>query len=169
MQGARDWYVLHTKSRFEEVVSEGLSKKTLDAFLPKIATLSKRRDRRQVIRVPLFPGYVFVKSDLNPEERLKIIKTIGVVRIVGNNDGPIPVSGDVINSLQIMTAGDSNVYVESARLHKGDKVIVVSGPFTGIVGIFVRYQGIGRVVVTVDLLGQSAAVEVDESLVERIL
>ncbi|MFH1075589.1 MAG: hypothetical protein V1753_01910 [Pseudomonadota bacterium] len=45
----------------------------------------------------------------------------------------------------------------------------MSCPFTGIVGIFVRYQGIGRVVVTVDILGQSAAVEVDESLVEQVL
>lgn len=162
------WYVLHTRSRFEQVVSDGLGKKSLDAFLPKIATLSKRRDRRLVIRLPLFPGYVFVKSDLNPHERLDILKTVGVVRIVGNNDGPIPVTDDVITSLQIMVAGDNPVLVKSMRLKKGNRVMVVRGPFTGITGTFVHYRGVGRVVVSVEALGQTASVEVAEEDVEKL-
>ena len=57
------WYVLHTKSRFENVVYDGLCKKSVDVFLPKVMVRSKRRDRKLMIRVPLFPGYVFVKTD----------------------------------------------------------------------------------------------------------
>jgi transcription elongation factor/antiterminator RfaH len=162
------WYVLHTRSRFEQVVSDGLTKKTIDAFLPMISTLSKRRDRRLVIRVPLFPGYVFVKSDLNPHERLEILKTIGVVRIIGNRDGPIPVSDEVVTSLRIMVSRDAPVQVGRMRLKKGDRAMVVTGPFTGIIGTFVRYRGVGRVVVSVEALGQSAAVEVAEEDVERL-
>ncbi|MBW2036581.1 MAG: UpxY family transcription antiterminator, partial [Deltaproteobacteria bacterium] len=130
---SRAWYVLHTRSRFEQVVFDGLEKKSLETFLPKVTTLSKRRDRRLKIRIPLFPGYVFVRSDLNPHERLEIVKTIGVVRLVGNKDGPIPVPDEAIDSLRIMVAGDNRV-LTGTRMKKGDRVIVVDGPFTGIMG-----------------------------------
>ena len=73
------WYVLHTKSRFESVVNDGLYKKSIEVFLPKIIVPSKRKDRRKLIHVPLFPGYVFVKSDLNPVHHLDILKTVGAV------------------------------------------------------------------------------------------
>ena len=87
----RFWYVLHTRSRFEQVVFTGLEGKSLEAFLPKITVMSRRRDRRKTLRVPLFPGYVFVRSALDAHERLEIVKTVGVVRIVGNKAGPVPV------------------------------------------------------------------------------
>ncbi len=54
------WYVLHTKSRFENVVNDGLMNKSVEVFLPKIQVRSKRRDRKAMISVPLFPGYIFV-------------------------------------------------------------------------------------------------------------
>ena len=87
----RSWYVLHTKSRFENVVSDGLAKKSIEVFLPKILVKSRRRDRKMMIRVPLFPGYVFVKTDLNPYEHIEILKTVGAVRLIGDRRGPISV------------------------------------------------------------------------------
>ena len=161
------WYVLHTRSRFEQVVFDGLGRKSLEAFLPKMSVLSKRRDRRKTIRVPLFPGYVFVKSDLNVHERLEIVKTVGVVRLVGNKDGPVPVPDESIDSLKIMVAGDHPI-ATGTRLRRGDRVIVLEGPFAGVTGIFVRYRGSGRVIVSIEALGQYAAVDVPEECVERI-
>jgi len=163
----RSWYVLHTRSRFEQVVFDGLEKKSLEAFLPKMTVMSKRRDRRLKIRVPLFSGYVFVKSDLNVYERLEIVKTTGVVRIVGNKGGPLPVLDEAIDSLQIMVSAD-NPIVTGTRLRKGDRVMVVEGPFAGVVGLFARYRGQGRVVVSIEALGQYAAVDVAEEHVERL-
>jgi transcriptional antiterminator NusG len=161
------WYVLHTRSRFEQVVFEGLERKSLEAFLPRMTVMSKRRDRRLKIRVPLFPGYVFVKSALNPHERLEIVKTVGVVRLVGNRDGPVPVEHEAIDSLRIMVAAN-NPIATGTRLRKGDRVMVVEGPFVGVIGTFVRYRGAGRVVVSVEALGQYAAVDVPEEYVERL-
>jgi len=161
------WYVLHTRSRFEQVVFDGLEKKSLETFLPKITVMSKRRDRRKKIRVPLFPGYVFTRSDLNAHERLEIVKTIGVVRLVGNKDGPISIPDEAIDSLRIMVAVDSPVET-GTRFRKGDRVMVVEGPFAGVVGAFVRYRGFGRVVVAIEALGQYAAVDVPEEHVERL-
>ena len=59
------------------MVRDGLAKKSSEAFLPKHRVKSRRRDRKKVIRVPLFPGYVFTKSDLNPDEHIEILKTVG--------------------------------------------------------------------------------------------
>lgn len=161
------WYVLHTKSRFENVVHEGLLKKNLDVFLPKIKVQSKRRDRRLMIMVPLFPGYLFVRTDLNPHRHLEIVKTVGAVRLIGTKQGPVPVPDDTIASLEIMISTELPVATGS-RLQKGDRVMVISGPFAGVTGTFIRYRGKRRVVVNIEALGQYAGVEVDDSDVEPL-
>lgn len=161
-----DWYVLHTKSRFENVVCDGLDKKSLEVFLPKILVRSRRRDRKKMIRVPLFPGYIFVKTDLNPYEHIKILKTTGAVRLIGNREGPIAVGVNTVESLRIMVATDLPVLTGN-RFKKGDTVIVVNGPLAGVTGTFSHYGGRGRVIVSVDALGQYAAVEADEDDIER--
>jgi len=161
------WYVVHTKSRFENVVFEGLAKKSLETFLPKITVKSRRRDRHQMIKVPLFPGYLFVKSNLDPHEHLEILKTTGAVRLLGTKGGPVPVSDDTIDSLKIMVAAEQPVTTGNT-FQTGDKVMVVYGPFAGVRGIFVRYRGKGRVMVNVDALGQSAQVDVNEEDLEKL-
>ena len=149
------------------MVFDSLHKKSLETFLPKILVQSKRKDRRKMIRVPLFPGYLFVKTDLNPTEHLEILKTTGAVRLIGNNDGPISVPDDIVNSLKIIVATENKV-ITGNRLQRGDRVIVVDGPFRGVMGIFSRYKGQGRVVVHIEALGQFAAVDVSEEDVEKM-
>ena len=161
------WYALHTRSRFENVVNEGLGKKSLEVFLPKIQVKSKRRDRKLLIRVPLFPGYLFVKTNLNPNEHIEILKTIGAVRLVGNKDGPVSIPDDSLESLKIMVATDHPVATGS-RFKKGDRVMVVEGPFAGVIGTFVRYRGKERVIVNIEALGQYAGVDVSEDDVEKL-
>jgi transcription termination/antitermination protein NusG len=161
------WYVLHTRSRFESVVNTGLLKKDKEVFLPKIQVRSRRRDRQKMIQVPLFPGYVFVHTDLNPYSQLDILKTIGVVRFIGNASGPLPVQRESIESLRLMISVEREVTTGS-RLQKGDRVVVINGPFTGVQGIFNRYRGQNRVVVNIDALGRFAGVEVDEADVELL-
>ena len=161
------WYVLHTKSRFEKVVQEGLGRKSLQAFLPRIRIRSRRKDRRLMIRVPLFPGYVFVKSSLHPTEHLDILKTTGAVKLIGTREGPVPVPDEAIDSLKIMVAADEPLST-GMRFRKGDRVVVVSGPLAGVVGTFERYKGQERVVVNIEALGQFASVNVDESDVEKL-
>jgi transcription antitermination factor NusG len=120
-----------------------------------------------MIRVPLFPGYVFVKSDLNPYRHLEIVKTVGAVRLIGTKQGPVPVPEDTIASLKIMVSVDQPITTGS-RLRKGDRVMVLNGPLAGVTGTFVRYRGKGRVVVNIEALGQYAGVDVEENDVERM-
>ena len=163
----KSWYVLHTRSRFENVVHDGLLKKSFEVFLPKMQVKSRRRDRKLMIRVPVFPGYLFVKSDIVPNEHIEIVKTIGAVRLVGTKDGPVPVPSGTIESLKILVAADAPIKTGN-RLARGDQVMVVHGAFAGVVGTFARYRGTGRVIINVDTLGQTAGVEVDEDDVEPV-
>jgi transcriptional antiterminator NusG len=161
------WYALHTKSRFENVVNEGLAKKTLEVFLPKITVKSRRRDRHKMIRVPLFPGYIFVRTDLNPYEHVEILKTTGAVRLIGNTRGPVSIADATIESLKIMVSTDGEV-ITGTQFQKGDRVMVISGPFAGVEGVFSSYRGDGRVIVNIEALGQFAAVNVDAADVEKL-
>jgi transcription elongation factor/antiterminator RfaH len=161
----RQWYVLHTRSRHESVVSEGLSKKSIEVFLPRIKVRSTRRDRKAMIHIPLFPGYVFVKTDLHPHTHLEVVKTAGVVRLIGTHQGPVPVAEGTIASLKIMVASDLPI-ATGHRLQPGDRVMVVNGPFAGVLGTFVRYRNQGRVVVNIEALGQFAGVDVQEEDIE---
>lgn len=160
------WYVLHTKSRFESVVQEGLQKKTIEVFLPKIIVPSRRKDRKKMIRVPLFPGYLFVHSDLHPHRHIEIVKTAGAVKLIGNKQGPLSVADETIHSLQIMVASDQPI-ITGTFFTKGDQVIVVNGPFSGVIGTFERYHGVDRVIVFIETLGQFASVEVNAEDLER--
>jgi transcriptional antiterminator NusG len=161
------WYVLHTKSRHEKVVTDGLLKKSIEVYLPLVTVRSRRKDRRVMIRVPLFPGYIFVKTDLHPSSHLEVVKTAGAVRLIGNNQGPVPVPDETVNSLQIMVESNHAVTTGN-QLKSGDRVMVVYGPFAGVVGTFVRYGGRGRVIVNIEALGQYAGVEVNEEDIEII-
>lgn len=161
------WYALHTKSRFENIVDTCLKKKSIEVFLPKIKVKSHRRDRNMMIQKPLFPGYMFVKTDLTPESHLEILKTHGVVKLIGNNTGPVYISDNNIESLKIMVQ-DEHEITTGTKLRKGDKVIVVNGPFTGVTGIFERYKGQERVIVNFVTLGQFAAININKEDIEMI-
>lgn len=161
------WYVLHTKSRAEKVVNEILVKKSIEVFLPSVNVRSKRKDRKVMLNLPLFPGYLFVKSDLQAHEHLSILKTPGAVKLIGNKEGPVPVETSVVESLKIMVSTGESI-LTGTQFRKGERVMVIRGPFTGVTGIFSKYRGEGRVIVFIDILGQSASVEVDEEDIERL-
>lgn len=153
------WYVLHTRSRFEKVACDCLLKKSIEAFLPKVRVRSRRRDRKVMLDLPLFPGYLFVKSDLDAREYLQIVQTAGIVRVIGNNSGPQKVDEAAIDSLKIMLEAHRPI-TTGHGFKKGDMVKVLHGPFAGMTGIFVRCKAEGRVMVEITALGQFASVDV---------
>lgn len=162
------WYVIYTRSRFEKVVYDSLLKKSIDAFLPTTKKRSMRRDRKVILDAALFPGYVFVRSELSARENLAILKTAGVVNFVGTKSGPIPVDEKAIESLKIMVTATDRIMTGSS-FKRGDPVRVTRGPFTGIRGEFIRYGGEERVLVEIAALGQFASVDVTCEDVEPIV
>ena len=130
--------------------------------------MSRRRDRRKKIFVPLLPGYVFVHTDLNPTQYLDILKTVGVVRMVGFEGKPIPASEEEISSLKILDGTDRTVQ-NRAYIKRGDLVMIMEGPLKGLIGFYLRHKGKSeKVVVSIELLRRSLAVEIEDWALEKI-
>ena len=162
------WYALHARSRHENVVFDQLRKKSIEAFLPKIEVMSRRKDRRKRILVPLLPGYVFVHTDLNPNHYYDIVRTYGVVRMIGIKGKPVPVKEEEITSLRVLDGTDRTVR-NQAYMKSGDRIMIMEGPLKGLSGFYLRHKGKSdKVVVSVELLQRSLAVEIENWGVEKI-
>lgn len=162
------WYCLHTRSRHEDVVYQYLDKKGIHAFLPKLEVWSRRKDRRKKIQKALFAGYLFVNERLNPYCRLEIIKTPGVVRILGNEEGPMPVPEIQIESIRTILNGKAAVS-PFPYLKEGQKVRVVDGPLKGCEGFLLKIkEEKEKLVISVDLLQRSVSVEIEGASVEPV-
>ncbi len=164
-----NWFALLTRSNFEQTVHAAIVKKNIEAFLPKIKRKSSRKDRNLMIEIPLFPGYIFVKSGSQAADQLQVLKTTGAVRLLGNKSGPLAIPPTQIESLKIVTSTNMDLITgNNIRLKKGDPVMIINGPMAGAKGEFSRHKGKGRIVIKIDVLGQYAGVEVDENNVEKL-
>lgn len=163
------WFALLTRSNFEQIVFDQVTRKKITAFLPKTRKVSRRKDRKQIIEVPLFPGYLFVRSTFASNNQLSILKTLGAVRMLGSSNGPTPIPDNQIHSLKIMASGGTDLITGSCiNLKKGDPVMVLEGPMAGLKGEFFQHKGKSRVIIKIILLGQYAGVEMDADNVEKI-
>ena len=136
--------------------------------MPRIQVMSRRKKRPEKIFVPMLSGYVFVRSDLAPEYHLEILKTPGVVRMVGFSGRAVPADEEEISSLMILDGTDRTV-TNRAYMKKGDRVMVTEGPLKGLIGFYIRHKGQGdKVVVSVELLRRSIAVELEGAALEKM-
>ncbi len=160
------WYVIHTRGRHEAKVEGLLGHKGLKIFLPRVTRPSRRQDRRLLIDLPLFPGYVFVQADLDQITYLSIIRVAGVVRILGVNGRLTPVPQETIDAIQAMIAS-GRPYQPHRFLSRGAWVRIIDGPLAGIVGFILnRHEKKRKLVVSVELFRRSVSVELEDDAVE---
>ena len=158
------WYALHTRHQHEKLVARSLVCKGFEIFLPQYNVVRKWSDRTKQITLPLFPCYVFVRGGL--AKRLAVLTTPGVHGFVGfaGHAAPIPE-----NEIEAVRKAAQNATIEPHPFLKcGDRVRVISGPLEGVEGVLVRKKNSFRLVLSLELLARSAAVEVDASAVERV-
>lgn len=152
------WYALRTKSRYEKLVRDQLDKQGIEPLLPTIKRLSRWKDRKKEIEVPLFSGYCFVR--FAQHEKMPVQKVVGVVEIVGSGSRPEPIPEEEIDGLRrLMTS--VLPYDPHPYLHEGMRVEVVRGPLQGIHGILLRKEKRHRLVIGVRAIQQAAVVEID--------
>lgn len=165
------WYVIHTKSRHEYKVNAGLIQKNLTTFLPEVEVWSKRKDRKKKIKIPLFPSYLFVETSLGDNEiKLDILKTPGVVRILGKkeNSEQTPVPDDTIQAIKRFLNKKADVF-SLQYPQEGDPAKIISGPFAGIEGIVVKSDLDKEMfVISIDLLHRSVAVKLEGFQITRL-
>ncbi|HSD94176.1 MAG TPA: UpxY family transcription antiterminator [Syntrophales bacterium] len=165
------WYAVHTRSRHESKVCDSLVLKSIEAFLPKIEVWSRRKDRRKKIQLPMFPGYLFVQlAPADNQARLDILKTAGVVKMLGTAGGnvPIPVPDDKIEAIRRLV--DSKVEIQHYRYPRvGERARILDGPFKEIEGLVVKADlRKDLFVITIEILQRAVAIEMQGFQVERI-
>ena len=161
------WYALYTRSRFEKKMLGELTDRSIEVFLPMREILSRWKDRKKRIWIPLFPGYIFVNHVNTPENRFRILNIPGAVRFVGfeGRADPIPETQiqNVRRFLESSIAIDPYPYIQV-----GTRVEVIAGPLQGIQGLLVEKRGRFRFVLQVDLIRQAISVEIDASDIRPI-
>jgi len=164
-QAPAPWYAIWTHSHCEQLVTDQLCAKGFELFFPR-APRPASGSRRQTER-PLFPGYVFVHHALDKLSYVEVIKARGVVRVLGERwDALAAIPAEEIEAVQRALALGTAV-VEHPHLLHGDRVRIAAGPLAGVSGIYLRDKpSKGLLVLSIQLLQRSVAVEVPHSLVE---
>ena len=158
------WYAVHTRSRHEDRAFLGLMQKSFHAFLPKLEVWSKRKDRKLKITIPMFPGYLFVElATLDNEIKVDVLKTFGVVRILGKprSAEPIAVPDDKIDAIRRIV--DSRVEVQQLQYPKaGEPARIIDGPFKGVEGLVLSTDYAKELfVISIELLQRSIAIKLE--------
>jgi len=159
------WYALHTRHQHEKMVDQILTHKGFSTFLPLYATTHNWKDRTKALSLPLFPCYVFLKGGI--ERRLQILTTPGIYGLVSSAGQPAAIPNMEIEAIRRVV--ESGTRVEAHPFLKcGNWVRVKCGPLTGIEGILVRKKNISRLVLSVEILGTAASIEVAAFQVEAV-
>ncbi len=161
-----NWYAVTTRSRHEKVVAEQLWQKEIECFLPLHEVISKWKDRFKKVQFPLFPGYLFVHVPIQ-ERRLDILKVPSVVRIIGFNGEPVPIPEPEVQAVKQLVFS-TLPYDPYPYIVKGNRVEIVRGPLRGLQGNLVEKKGVSRFILSIDLIQQAVACEVDACDVVKI-
>jgi len=161
--GIARWYAAYTNANHEKRVAEQLGVREVEYFLPLYASARRWKDRRVTLQLPLFPGYIFVHIALR--DRLKVQQVPGVARLVGFDGKLVALPEKEIQALR--RSFESGVRAEPhPYLTVGRRVRVKSGPLAGTQGILLRRKGNVRVVISIELIQRSVAVDTDVADVE---
>lgn len=152
------WYALRTRCRHEKLVRDRLAGQGIEPLLPTMQRWSQWKDRKMMIEVPLFAGYCFARFAWRGH--LAVLRTYGVAGIVGSGRGPEAVPEYEIAALRRLMSS-TLIYDPHPYLEEGVEVEVIRGPLVGLRGVFIRSAHHGRLVISVRLIQQAAAVELD--------
>jgi transcription antitermination factor NusG len=164
-QEKRIWFALTAKHQHEPTIARLLCAKGFEVFQPRYSEVRHWKDRKKAIELPLFPGYVFFCGGL--KRRLELLSTPGVFSIVSFGSSAAEINGEEIEAIR--RACENGMPVQPHPfLTVGDRVRVKAGPLSGAIGILQRQKDSDRLVLSIELLGRSAAVEIEAANVERI-
>ena len=162
----KQWFAVYTNSRHEKCVAKHFAERQIESLLLLYQKLHHWRKRSSVrVDLPLFPNYVFVH--IAPQERTSVLAVPGVLAMVGRGHIPSALPDAEIQSLRIGL--EQRRFEPHPYLVVGERVRIKAGPMEGMEGILLRKKNELRVVLTLDLIKRSVAVEVDAQDVEPVI
>lgn len=159
---ADPWLVLRTRSHHENIVERCLQQKQIRAYLPKRRVVRRWKDRRAVLEMPLFPGYVFVQPQVDEYEKIRTVR--GSCGFVVQGSKPAAMPEKELEAVRLLVCSGAELAVDP-RLIPGQKVQVIAGPFMGLQGELIRVKSQDRLVINAHLVSSSVSVEVDSNTI----
>lgn len=159
------WWALYTRHQHEKVVADMLTAKGFEVYLPLHNSVRRWKDRRKVLSLPLFPSYVFIRGGL--DRKLQVMTTPGVYMVLSRGGELATIPESEIEAIRRAIEGYYDVEPHPF-LRCGERVRVTRGSLQGIEGILVRKKNLFRLVLSVDMLAQAVAVEIDAADVEPV-
>jgi transcription antitermination factor NusG len=160
------WYALFVRPRHEKAVAAMLTHKGLNVFLPLISFSRLWSRRRADVQLPMFPCYVFCHFDVS-SQRVLVLGTAGVARIVGLCHTATPVEDSEIAAImRVVEAGAASEPCPYSS--RGQTVCITTGALAGMEGILIKFKNRHRLVLSIELLQRSVAVEIEDSCVESV-
>lgn len=161
------WYAVHTMARHEKRIAAQFEEKHVRTFLPLLRQIHRWSDRRSTVEVPMFSCYAFVCIVHTVEERLRVLRTSGVLGFVGSERQGTPIPDDQIESLRKAISGKIPCFPH-AYISAGRRVRIRGGSLDGVEGILVRQGADQSLVLSVELLHRSVAIRVEGYDVELV-
>ena len=160
------WFALWTSSHCEQLVHDQLRAKGFRVYLPTMRQWARRAGTRRLVERPMFPGYLFVRHTIEKRSYIEIMNTRGLVRILGERwDKLAPIPDAEIDALNQLVTSELAL-LPYPYLREGQRGRITEGPLAGMEGVFVRSRrNRGLLVLSVQLLHRSVAVEVDSGAV----
>lgn len=152
------WFVVTTKYQHEKKVDQLLKGKGHNSYLPLYNKLSYWKDRKKKIQTPLFHCYLFV--NINPKTKMDILQTNGVIHFVSFDNKPVPIPDCQIELIKNLLNEDRKIEAEF-KFVEGQQVKVVYGPLKGAVGVFQKVKDKSRLLITLETLNRTIAVEIN--------
>jgi transcription antitermination factor NusG len=154
------WCAVYTRHQHEKSIGEMLEAKGFEVFLPLYESTRRWKDRQKILSLPLFPCYVFVRGA--HERRLPVLTTPGVHMIISRGERVATVPDEEIEAIRRTVEGPFSVEPHPF-LRCGERVRVIRGSLEGVEGVLTRKKNLCRLVLSVEMLAQSVAVEIDAS------
>jgi transcription antitermination factor NusG len=161
------WYSVQTGYRSELRVARDLTMKGLETYLPLLHEIHQWKDRRKAVDVPAFSGYLFVRYEPSLRNRIKVLETSGVVRLLGGNHSPSPIPEFEIEAVR-RTLSSGVECTRCDNLTPGSAVRVMRGPLSGVQGTLVRIKNCFRIVVAISVFSQAISAELGLNDVEAL-
>jgi len=161
-----NWYVIYTKSRAEKKTRDTLQESGYEVYLPLVKTMRQWSDRKKKVEIPLFPGYLFIKTDT---ENFWKIRTIdGVVNFVRFGENIAKVREQDIMNIRILLQESENLSVTNSVFRQGEEIEITAGKFKGYKGLVEFAKGKNNLIVSLLEIGMSVKLEIPAHFVKQI-
>jgi transcription antitermination factor NusG len=153
------WYAIQTRPRHEKVVGQRLQEQAVETFLPVITQIHRWSDRRKAVQVPLFPGYAFVCIPYSAPDRIRVLRTDGVIGFVGTRQGGTPIPEKQIEDIRLLLRS-GEVAGSYPFIKVGQRIRIRGGALDGVCGILVAKDGDRTLVISVEPIQRSLAIRI---------